>query len=91
MAKNVTFDALENKDNKLIEQELAEDLKGLLKAGIVQLQEKAVEGFDASDVVKLEKLTRVYSILMSDLRETVKHGLLGSLDDEELDDLAQSP
>jgi len=72
---------------KFIEQEISDDLKRLLKRGIEELD--GTEGFDASDIVKLEKLTRVYSILMADLRETVKHGLLTSLDDSELEDLAE--
>lgn len=74
---------------KLIEQEISDDLKELLRRGIGELT--AVAGpFDSSDVIKLEKLTRVYSILMADLRETVKHGLLSSLDESGLDDLAES-
>lgn len=73
---------------KFIEQEIADDLKLLLQRGIAEL--KATKKFDASDVLKLEKFTRTYSILMADVRETVKHGLLSGLDDSELDELAES-
>ena len=73
---------------KFIEQEIADDLKLLLQRGIAEL--KATQKFDASDVIKLEKFTRTYSILMADVRETVKHGLLSGLDDAELDELAES-
>ena len=75
-------------ESKFIEQELSEDLKGLLRRGITELQGVSGE-FESADVVKLEKLTRIYSILMADLRETVKHGLFSALDDSELDDLSQ--
>lgn len=76
--------------NKIVEQEIAEDLRGLLKRGIAELKGiSKSDPFETSEMVKLEKLTRIYSILMADTRETVKHGLLAGLSDEEIDELAE--
>lgn len=75
------------KKSEFIEEILADDLKLLLKRGIDQLKE--VDEFSEKDTVKLEKLTRVYSILMSDLRESVKNGIFGDKSENELKALAE--
>jgi len=41
---------------------------------------------DASDLIRLEKLAKVYAILMSSHRENMKYGVFGNMDLEELDE-----
>ncbi len=73
-----------------IEQETAEAIRELMWRGIQELQQ--VEGeLDAKHVVQLEKYARIHSILMADMRETVKSGLLTALDDSELLELDGEP
>lgn len=71
------------KSHDLIELNIAEDLKELVKREVEKL--KAKKDLDKSDFMALEKITRSYALLMSDLRESVKAGLFGDLSDEELE------
>jgi len=41
---------------------------------------------DASDLIRLEKLAKVYATLMSSHRENMKYGVFGSLELDELDE-----
>lgn len=73
------------KTHDLIEVSIAEDLKELIRREVTKLVNK-VE-FDKNDFIALEKLTKTYSLIMSDLRETVKAGLFADLPDELLEGL----
>jgi hypothetical protein len=42
---------------------------------------------DERDLMKLEKLARVYTIMMASTRENLKQGVFGKIDDAELESL----
>lgn len=47
---------------------------------------KLESGMRDTDFMKLEKLAKVYQILMANHRENIKHGVFGKLDTKELQD-----
>lgn len=72
-------------DDMFLEEALAHDLKVLIKRAVDEL--KQVDEFEDKDIAKLEKLTRAYSTMMGDLRESIKHGTFGNKSDAELEQL----
>lgn len=48
------------------------------------------ENLEPADYVKLEKVTKAYTMLMSDLRESLKAGLFDSFTKSELEEIASS-
>ena len=46
---------------------------------------QAVPEPDDRDIIRLEKLAKVYATLMANLRENMKHAIFGKLSDKELD------
>ena len=73
-----------------LEQDTAEAIREIMWRGITELQEVIGE-LEPKHVVQLEKYARIHSILMADMRETVKSGLLTALSDEELLELDEEP
>lgn len=72
------------------ELETAEDLKLVVATEARRLATKATrEGLEAKDMVMLEKTTKAYTLLMADLREMQKSGLLKDLNVEDLEKLAE--
>lgn len=67
---------------KFIEQEIAEDIKSILRTEVNKIKGK--EEVQGNDIVILEKLTKIYSIIMADHRENVKHGVYGDMEDDKL-------
>jgi hypothetical protein len=64
--------------------QVGEDIMDIVEAEVRGLKGRPLE---LPEVVKLEKLSKVYSLLMSSLRENVKHNVFGKLDfTEELKD-----
>lgn len=72
------------------ELQIAEDLKDILarETKALALAAKA-GGLVKEDFMKLEKVTKSYTMLMADLRETVKSGILAHLEATELEKLAK--
>lgn len=78
------------KNFDLIELNIAEDLKELVKREVGKLMAKGSRGMEMekTDFIALEKLTRAYTLLMADLRETVKAGFFEALPEEALEGLS---
>lgn len=74
--------------NKLVEFEIAEDLKDIVKREVEKLKKKTV--LEKDDLNALYNLSKTYTTLMSDLRETLKSGLLSYLTDDQLDKIKES-
>lgn len=72
----------------LIELSIAEDLKGLVKREVQRLKVKPE--LDKADFMALEKITRSYTLLMSDFRESVKANIFSDLSDEALEEYAET-
>ena len=72
------------KSHDLIELSIAEDLKFLVRREVFRLKLKPE--LDKADFMALEKVTKAYSLLMSDLRESVKAGIFADLPDDVLED-----
>lgn len=66
---------------------IAEDLKALVKRETEKLKRKSE--LEDSDFSRIEKLTRSYTLLMADLRETVKSKVFADLDEKELEKVAE--
>ena len=76
-----------SKTHDLIELNIAEDLKELVKREVVRLRNKPE--LDKTDFMALEKVTKAYSLLMSDLRESVKAGIFSDVPEEMLEGLVE--
>lgn len=82
--------AKDSSKTSFIEQDTAEAIREIMWRGITELQQVTGE-LEAKHVVQLEKYARIHSILMADMRETVKSGLLTALSDSELLELDEEP
>lgn len=71
---------------KVKDLEVADDILAIVAEEVTRIRLKGDER-DAGDVMKLEKLSRVYSILMASARENLKGGVYGKLSLEELEKL----
>lgn len=69
---------------KFIELELADRIMSQVFRGLKRIEEK-VE-LQEADMGKLERLTKVYTMLMSNTRENIKHKLYSHVDASELGD-----
>lgn len=62
---------------------------------IVQEEVRGIKGRgkerDDRDLMKLEKLAKVYATLMASHRENIKFGVFGNLSSEQLDDPIDGP
>lgn len=57
---------------------VAEEVKGIKSMG---------DGREIGEIIKLERLAKIYSVLMSSARENTKSGIYGKLTTEELEQL----
>ncbi len=71
----------------IVELRIAEDIKEIVAKEIDIIKSK--DKRDASDIMKLEKLSKTYANMMADLRENIKSGLYGKLSKESLDGVDQ--
>lgn len=74
--------------SNLIELQIAEDIKEIVKREVLKL--KNSPELDKTSLMALEKVTKAYTMLMADLRENVKAGLFGKLDDAQLQAIDKS-
>lgn len=74
-------------DKKYLEQEIADDIKDILRREVTKLKNK--EKLEGNDPTNLEKYTKIYSILMGSHREDVKHGIFGQMSEEDLEKLLE--
>lgn len=72
--------------SNLIELQIAEDIKEIVKREVLKLK-NSPPGLDKESLMALEKVTKAYTMLMADLRENVKQGIFGKLDEEQLGSL----
>lgn len=70
---------------KIREIQIADDIIAIVEQEVGRI--KAKRGRDPTDLIALEKLSKVYSIIASSNREDLKYGVLGRLSDKELEDL----
>lgn len=64
---------------------IADDMMGVVREEVHILKKKGGSR-DDRDLMKLEKLAKVYATLMASHRENVKFGVFGNLSGEQLDD-----
>lgn len=69
---------------KLSELQISDDVMGIVRREVDRLN-RIEEALSTDQLMKLEKLTKVYGLLMSSLRENIKNKLFGSLSDEDLE------
>ena len=68
---------------KLRDLEIADDILKIVDDEITAI--KNTSNREASDIIKLEKITKVYVALMANSREVLRSGVLGKIDLKELD------
>ncbi len=76
-------------DKKFIEQETPEEIHTIVRREVTRLSAKP--SLENNDVAVLEKLAKIYAVLMSSYREDIKHGIFGKLTDEQLKELEGLP
>jgi hypothetical protein len=67
---------------KLNELQISDDIMDVVRREVKRLTE--AESLSTDQIMKLEKLTRVYGLLMASLRENIKQKLFGAVSDEDL-------
>jgi hypothetical protein len=67
---------------KLRDLELANDILKIVDEEVTAIMNSTAR--EPSDIVKLEKLSKVYVTIMANQRELLKQGVLGKLSEEEL-------
>jgi len=72
-------------DVKIRDFRISDDIMEVVDREVVRI--KALKVLSNDELAKLEKITKVYGLLMSSLRENVKHNLFGRLGGEALGDL----
>jgi phage terminase small subunit len=70
---------------KFIEQETPEDIHEIVRREVTRLKNKP--SLENNDVAVLEKLSKIYSVLMASYREDLKHGIFGKLSEDQLKEL----
>lgn len=74
-------------DVKVRDFRISDDIMEVVDREVMRI--KALKVLSADELAKLEKITKVYGLLMSSLRENVKHNLFGRLGGEVLVDVAE--
>ena len=67
----------EDKSFKIRDLQVGEDIMDIVQDEVKALKKAPM---DLPAIVRLEKLAKVYSLLMSSLRENVKHNVFGRLE-----------
>lgn len=73
----------EGQDVKIRDLQVGEDIMDIVEAEVVAI--KLSKTRSAEQLMKLEKLSKVYGLLMSSLRENIKHNIFSKLQLDETD------
>lgn len=72
---------------KFIEHALAETLKSMLFKELERLEHKQnTDVLEDKDVLRLEKLSKVFAVVMADTRENIKQNIFGKMSTDQLED-----
>lgn len=70
---------------KYKELEISDRIMSVVDRGVTEVEKKLV--IEDADLVRLEKLTKVYTMLMSSTRENIKHKIYSNIDLNDLEEL----
>jgi hypothetical protein len=66
---------------KFEELQVSDDIMDIVARGVAKI--KGLPSPSMDDIVRLEKLTKIYALLMSSLRENIKHNIFSKLENFE--------
>lgn len=71
---------------KFKDVKISEDIMTIVAGEVERIKGLGI-GIEAGDLIRLEKATKIYALLMSSTRENIKSGAFGKMSLEELEKL----